>query len=271
MSQSTEPGEGIPGNRPITIPARHNPTLEKIVERLNADAELHQLWRCANVNAVDRQGMSDHGEVHIRIVANSSLRILRLLYEGGIEPSVVTNYQLTRDDAEVIVVLAAVLHDIGISAHREDHERFSVALAQPKLKDLLEGIYDADRRVIISSEASHAIYAHRWDVPCLTIEAGAVKVGDATDMTKGRSRIPFEAGKVNIHSVSAAAIDNVTIKKGEVKPVGIEIAMSNSAGIYQLDELLRRKLKNSSIADYVEVVAKIEAEAERRLVTLYTF
>ncbi|MBI2864576.1 MAG: HD domain-containing protein [Chloroflexi bacterium] len=257
--------------KPITLPVRHNPTLEKIIDRVNADVELRQLWRCANINAVDRQGMSDHGEVHIRIVANGSLRLLRLLFDGGIEPSVVTNYQMTRADAEVVVVLAALLHDVGMSVHREDHERFSVVLAQPKLRELLDGIYAPEQRIIISSEVSHAIYAHHWDVPCLTIEAGAVKVGDTLDMTQGRSRIPFEAGKVNIHSVSAAAIDSVTIKKGELKPVGIEIAMSNSAGIYQLDELLRRKLKNSSIANYVEVTAKIEAEAEKRLITLYTF
>jgi hypothetical protein len=46
--------------------------------------------------------------------------------------------------------------------------------------------------------------------------------------------------------------------------------MSNSAGIFQVDELLKRKLSTSSIAPYVEVVARIEGEAEKRLIELYT-
>lgn len=256
---------------PINIPTKHNKKLEQIVERINQDAELHQMWKCANVNAVDRSGINDHGEVHIRIISNIALKLLRLLFEAGIEPSVVKNYGLTNDDAEVIVVLAECLHDVGIAIHREDHEHFSLILAAPKLKELLEGIYSVEERVIITSEVLHAIIAHHWDVQCLTIEAGVVKVADALDMTQGRSRIPFEAGKVNIHSVSAAAIDSVTLKKGEVKPISIEINMSNSAGIYQIDQLLKRKIRNSSIADYVEIVAKIEAEVEKRLVKMYTF
>ncbi len=256
---------------PINIPTKHNKKLEQIVERINQDVELHQMWKCANINAVDRSGINDHGEVHIRIVANIALKMLRLLMEAGIEPSVVKNYGLTNDDAEAIVVLAECLHDVGIAIHRENHEQFSLVLATPKVKELLEGVYDVEGQVIMTSEVLHAIVAHHWDVPCLTIEAGVVKVADALDMTQGRSRIPFEAGKVNIHSVSAAAIDSVTLKRGEVKPISIEIQMSNSAGIYQLDQLLKRKLRNSSIADYVEIEAKIEAEVEKRLVKMYTF
>jgi metal-dependent HD superfamily phosphatase/phosphodiesterase len=256
---------------PINVPARHNDKLKSLVERINSDAELHQWWKCANINAVDRAGITDHGEVHIRIVANVALKMLRMLYEAGVEPSVVKNYGMSPDDAEVIVVLAECLHDVGIAIHREDHERHSLIIAVPKLKELLDGIYDVDKRVIITSEVLHCIYSHRWDVPCLTIEAGVVKVADTLDMTEGRSRIPFEAGKVNIHSVSAAAIDRITLHKGDTKPIGIEIAMSNSAGIFQIDELLKRKLRNSSIADYVEIEARIEGEVEKKLLKIYTF
>ncbi|MBI4317679.1 MAG: HD domain-containing protein [Chloroflexi bacterium] len=256
---------------PINVPTRHNHKLEQVVGKINQDVELRQLWKCANVNAVDRSGLTDHGEVHIRIIANIALKLLRLLVDKGIEPSVVKNYGMTGDDAEVIVVLAECLHDLGIAIHREDHERHSLTLARPKLKELLDGIYAVEEGTIITSEVLHAIVAHRWDTPCLTIEAGVVKVADALDITQGRSRILFEAGQVNIHSVSAAAIDSVTLKSGEVKPIGIEIKMSNSAGIFQIDELLKRKLRNSSIADYVEIEARIEGEVEKRLVKFYTF
>jgi len=94
-------------------------------------------------------------------------------------------------------------------------------------------------------------------------------VADALDMTEGRSRIPFEKGRVNIHSISAQAVDSVDIEKGEKKPVKLVITLANSAGIYQVDELLRHKLKNSSIAAYVEIVAKIEGETEKRLLEIY--
>ena len=194
-----------------------------------------------------------------------------MLSGAGVEMSVTADYGLTVDDAELIVVLAACLHDVGISVHRDNHELYSISLANDKAKELLDGLYDAAQRAIMVSEILHAISAHHWEQSCLTIEAGVVKVADALDMTRGRSRIPFEAGATNIHSVSAAAVDKVRLLPGVEKPVRVEISMSNSAGIFQVDELLRRKLRNSSIAPYVEVVAHIEGEAEKRLIELYAF
>jgi metal-dependent HD superfamily phosphatase/phosphodiesterase len=253
----------------LKVPTRHNDKLSQVVKRVNQDAELEQLWKCVNINAVDRSGISDHGATHVRIMANAALKLLRLLMEAGIKTSVEVNYGLMQDDAEVIVVLAACLHDLGIAIHRDLHEQYSLVLAAPKLRQILEGIYDETQRTIITAETLHAIVAHRWNESCLTIEAGVVKVADALDMTQGRSRIPFEAGETNIHSVSAAAVDSVSLKKGEKVPIRVEITMNNSAGIFQLDELLKRKLRNSSIAPYVEVVAKIEGEAEKRLLEFY--
>jgi len=253
----------------LKVPMRHNDKLRQVVARINQDVELEQLWKCVNINAVDRSGISDHGATHVRIVANAGIKLLRLLVESGIKTSVETNYGLTQDDAEVIIALAAALHDLGIAIHRDNHEKYSLVLAVPKLRELLDGIYDVTQRTIIAAETLHAIIAHRWNERCLTIEAGVVKVADALDMTQGRSRIPFEAGETNIHSVSAAAVDVVSLHKGEKVPIRIEITMSNSAGIFQVDELLKRKLHNSSIAPYVEVVVKIEGEAEKRLIEFY--
>jgi hypothetical protein len=254
----------------FTVPARHNPKLQTLVERINADEELRQLWRCANINAVDRLNMSDHGEIHIRIVANAALKLLRLLREAGHTPNIVADYNLGPEDAEIVVVLAAALHDLGISIHRDNHEEYSLALANLKAKELLAGLYPIRERTIVVSETLHAIIAHHGDVRCLTLEAGVLKVADALDMASGRSRIPFEAGSSSIHAISAAAIDEVTIKCGESRPLRIEIRMSNSAGIFQVDELLRHKLKHSSLAGLVEVVARIEGETEKRLLPLYT-
>jgi uncharacterized protein len=252
------------------IPVYNNQKLKLLVDRVNSDQELFQIWKCANINAVDRSGISDHGEVHIRIVANAALRIIRLLMKGGVEPSVVAHHGLSIDDAEVIVVLAACLHDSGISVHRDHHERYSLFIGFRKARELLNGIYEEPDLTTMVSETLHAIIAHDANEKCLTIEAGVLKVADATDMTQGRSRIPFESGKVNIHSVSAQAVEGVNIIEGNHKPVCIEIKLANSAGIFQVDELLKHKLQYSSLKPFVEVSAKIEGETERRLFDVYT-
>lgn len=256
---------------PINIPIKQNEKLETLLDRVQRDEELNQLWRCANVNAVNRLHMSDHGYVHVKIVANLALKLLRLLMDAQVEPGVVKDHALGRDDAEVIVVLAALLHDVGLSVHWDDHEIYSVFIANQRLPVLLDGLYGMPDRITITSEVLHAIVAHGGDHRCLTLEAGVVKVANALDMSQGRSRIPFEAGSVNIHSVSAQAIDRVEIKKGEEKFINIEISMNNSAGIYQLDHLLKHKLKSSGLTSYIEVTARIEGETDKRLIQLYNF
>jgi len=250
----------------IRIPVRHNPKLQKIVDHINQDDELYTLWQVMNVNAVQRQGMSDHGPVHLQVVANIALRLLRLLVENNVQPSVVTDHNLPLEDAEVIVTLASLFHDLGISVHRADHELYSLFLAHPKIKELLEGIYDIPTRTILVSEVLHAIISHRAEGRPLTLEAGIVRVADALDMAEGRSRIPFQEGLVNIHSVSASAIEKIRIEKGELKPVRIVVSMNNSAGIFQIDELLKNKLEGSGLEPYVEVEAMIEGETEKKLI-----
>lgn len=257
------------GKIEIRLPVRHNPILKKAVERVNADEELYALWTVMNVNAVDRLGMTDHGPVHFQIVSNIALKMLRQLVEAGVVPGAVKDLKLSPDDAEVIVVMAALLHDLGMSIQRADHEQFSLFVAQPKINDLLAGLYPPGPLALVRSEILHAIISHRSDGRPATLEAGIVRVADALDMTAGRSRIPFEAGVVNIHSLSAASIERIDILAGKEKPVRIEVSMSNSAGVYQLDELLKRKLKGSGLEAYVEVEATIEGTAEKKLVTIF--
>jgi metal-dependent HD superfamily phosphatase/phosphodiesterase len=265
------PEEAAESSRGIFhVPARRNEKLQQLVAAINANEELHQVWRCANVNAVDRAGMSDHGPVHVQIVANISLKLLRLLMGGEIEPNIVRDYGMEPQDAEVVVVMAAALHDVGMSIHRHEHETYSLILGAPLARRLLSTIYQEPQLTIVTSETLHAVIAHRSDERTYTIEASAVKVGDALDMTQGRSRIPFEQGAVNIHSLSAAAVERVIISRGPTKPIRIEAILNNSAGLFQLDELLRPKIASSSIAPYVEVEAHIEGENEKRLLPIYS-
>jgi metal-dependent HD superfamily phosphatase/phosphodiesterase len=214
-------------------------------------------------------GINDHSWVHIQIVTNIALKLLRQLTKHHIEPAVVRDYGLGRDDAEIVVTLAALCHCVGMSIHRHGHEDFSLFLAEPKLRELLEGIYDEPDRTVVVSEVLQAIISHRADGQPLTIEAGLIRVADALDMAKGRSRIPFERGRVTMHSLSAAAIEDVTIGDGEERPILIEIRMNNSSGIFQVDGLLKAKLRGSGLEPYVEVVAHIDTETEQRLVQIY--
>lgn len=248
---------------PLNLPVEQNNTLKRVVERIDGSTELAMLWTASNITAIDRMRINDHGPVHIRIMTNIALKLLRLLIDRGISPSVVVDHKLTSEDAEVIVVLSSVLHDIGHVIHRRDHEALSVILAAPLVDQLLAGIYDERTATIIKGETLHAIYAHQRDTLPLTVEAGVVKVADALDMESGRARIPFSTTEPTIHSVSAMAIEKVLIGRGRDRPIKIAIRMSNSAGIFQLDNLLREKLKNSTIAPYVEVTAEVSGEEEK--------
>jgi uncharacterized protein len=251
----------------MNVPDRDNPRLARLIERINADDELYALWSAANVNSINRLGMTDHGPVHVKIVMNIAVRLLRLLVEARIEPSVVRDHGLTDGDAGVVVALGALFHDLGMSIQRSDHEDYSLFIAQMKLRELLADEYDVATATIIRSDVLHAIIAHRSGGKPLTLEAGIVRIADALDMAKGRSRIPFEEGSVSIHSVSAAAIDQVHIEAGELKPIRLRIEMSNSAGVFQLDQLFREKLRGSGLEAYIELEAEIEGEGEKRLIT----
>jgi uncharacterized protein len=248
----------------ITLPARGNRMLRDVVDRANHDTSLKALWHAANVNAVTRLQINDHSWVHIQIVTNIGLKLLRELRRAGVEPGMVTDYGMRQEDAEVVVVLGCLTHCLGMAIHRHGHEEMSLFLAADRLPKLLEGLYDEPEATIVQAEVLQSIISHRSDGQPLSIEAGVVRVADALDMAKGRSRIPFESGRVSIHALSAAAIEAVHIRGGQGK-VLIAIEMNNSAGLYQVDNLLRSKLHGSGLEGYLDVEATIEGESEKRL------
>ena len=249
----------------IHVPLYGNKLLRKALKIVNQDVEVKTLWRVINVNAIDRLGMSDHGPVHFQIVANIALRLARILVKNQVEMSIVKYYELSNQHAELVILLASLYHDLGMSISRQGHEDFSLFLANNILHRSLDFL-PVEERTIVVSETLHAIIAHRSDGKPYTIEAGIVRVADALDMSEGRSRIPYQAGNVGIYSISAAAIDQVEISEGKDKPIHINILMNNSAGLFQVDELLKRKLQGSGIDQYVKVRAIVQGEKEKRLV-----
>jgi uncharacterized protein len=258
------PAEAVRDMR-INVPARGNRTLRDVVDRVNRDDSIKALWHAANVNAVARMQINDHSWVHIQIVTNIGLKLLRELKRAGIEPGMVTDYSMRQEDAEVVVALGCLTHCLGMAIHRNGHEEMSLFLAADRLPGLLEGLYEEPERTIVVAEVLQTIISHRSDGQPLSLEAGIVRVADALDMAKGRSRIPFETGRVSIHSLSAAAIEEVVIRGGKDGKVLVEIEMNNSAGLFQVDNLLRSKLRGSGLEDYLEVAATLEGETEKRL------
>jgi metal-dependent HD superfamily phosphatase/phosphodiesterase len=252
----------------VRAPTRGNRRLERLLTAVDADPQVKAWWYMAGVNA-RRLGMSDHSWVHIQIVTNIALRLARLLFRRGVVPAVVSDHGLSERDAEVVIAAAALFHCVGMSIHRIDHEAYSLFLTADKLGTLMDGVYDEPTRSVVVAEAMHAIISHRSAGQPFTIEGAIVRVADALDMAQGRSRVPFEAGHTNIHSLSAYAIDEVRLVAGRDKAVRVEIEMNNSAGIFQVDEGLGTKLRGTPLAEHIEVVARIEAEHEKRLVPVF--
>jgi uncharacterized protein len=248
----------------VHAPTRGNRKLEAFLEAVNADERVRAWWYMAQINS-ERLGMSDHSWVHVQVVLNIALRLLRLLTKGGIEPAMVSEHGMKDRDAEVVVAGGALLHDVGMSIHRADHEAYSLFLVQDELRSLLGDVYREPERTVVIAEILHAIIGHRRRGEPYTLEAGVVRVADALDMAEGRSRIPVEGGTYGIHALSAAAIDEVRIESGEERAVRIEIEMNNSAGIFQVDDLLATKLRGTPLEGHVEVIAQVSGETEKRL------
>jgi metal-dependent HD superfamily phosphatase/phosphodiesterase len=250
----------------FNIPLRNNAKLKHVIDKVKADVKLQSYWKCANVMAIDRMGYTDHGPTHVKIVANLALKLLRILLDAKVKPSIVRYYGMGNEDAEVVVVLGSIFHDLGMIVTRNDHEKYSVLLALEFIEKCLTPVYSEEERGIMSSEVLHAIVAHEQPNKPLTVEAGIVTLADALDMEAGRARIPFEAGKIDIHAVSALSIEKVEIIEGGKKPITIKIMMSNSAGVFQIDELLKPRIENSGLQEYFHVVAEITGEKERKII-----
>ena len=250
----------------IKVPTIKNELIQQAVDIINTNTEVKTLWKIINVNAIDRLKMTDHGIVHFQIVANIGLKISRLLENKDIKLSVVDDFGLTQNHGELIIFLGCLFHDLGMSISRPNHEEYSLFLTNTLLREILVFL-PVEERTIVISETLHAIISHRKNGQPITLEAGIVRVADALDMTEGRSRVGYEGGNFSIHTLSHAAIKSVDIQEGDDTPVKVVINMTNTTGMFQIDELLSEKLKGSNIEKYFELSAVIEQGQEKKLMT----
>ncbi len=243
----------------FVIPAKGNKQLEELAKRIDRSKRVQALYKASNVMLVSRMNYSDHGYVHVKIVANAALKILRTLVDAGIEPSIVKDYGMKNEDAEIVVFLGACLHDIGNAVDRDRHDETGAFIAYDVMAELLKG-YGKEKKEIIRTEVMHCIVAHDHLKPS-TVEAGVVKIADALDMAEGRARIPYEAGTVGIHAISANAIEKVEVHAGKrERPINIKVLMENPAGVFQMDELLKKKIMRSGLEKYIMVTGEVRGE-----------
>ncbi len=232
------------------------PRVKRVFDLMESDVEVQSYLRMSNEMVVRRMNYNDHGPTHARIAAGSALEILSLVTKR-VEPTTVANGICDLEGAKLVTMCSSYLHDIGNSVHRIEHFLHSCYLGGPIIERLYSQVYPGDPELVykLKCETLHAIFSHEEEVPSLSVEAGTAKVADGTDMAEGRARIPYRGGRMEIHSISAHSISRVDIQPGTNKPVVIRVYMENPAGIFQIDEVIGKKVKSSGIADLVEIVA----------------
>ena len=237
-------------------------------EALRGDPEALAHWDMANYITMRKLGYNDHGRVHAFITGAAGMAITELLLEGGVKPNLMESGVGDPDDVFLTVILGTMLHDIGNQIHRAGHEAHGVALALPILDRIMGPLYpDPFKRTKVRSFILGAINCHDLNPAPLTVEGGIVAVADGTDITKGRGRKAFSLGSVDIHSISALAVDQVVIERGRDKPVLISVTMNNSGGIFQVEEILAPKVIRTPMRRFVELRATTRPEGEEQILS----
>lgn len=248
---------------------KNNPICLELVKYLFADEELQEMQEYANNVSIRRLGYNDHGPVHMRQVVGNAIKMLNILHDAGIPTSLENEEMGTFEDSMCAVILAGLMHDLGMAIGRQGHEEMSSLLAQPIIERTLMHMFpnDLHKRVIIRAVATEAIIGHMSSRKIHSIEAGILLIADGCDMTKGRARIPMAINTTprvgDIHKYSANAINRIGIHKGERKPIKIDIEMSGDVGFFQIEEVLLQKIDVSPAKQFVELYAGVEGQERK--------
>ncbi|MCL2139263.1 MAG: phosphohydrolase, partial [Treponema sp.] len=182
---------------------------ETSIRLLLDDEEVQLSQEYANTVSIVRLGFNDHGPVHMKTVALNAIRMLQLLRQANIKTSLEKEDYGDFEDSLTAVIFSSMLHDLGMSVGRQDHELFSIFFSIPILDRILREIYKGDlkKQIMVRSLAVEGIAGHMGSRSIHSLEAGIVQIADGCDMTKGRARIPIALGMVqktgHIHQYSA--------------------------------------------------------------------
>lgn len=245
-------------------------SLVEIVDTMLHDDEIKALQDYANTVSIKRLGYNDHGPVHMRIVTKNALKFANLLHQADIPMSLEREGLGEFDDSVFALFTAGILHDVGMSMTRQDHENYSALLARPIIERFLAIRYPTNTmmQMVMRSLILESIVGHMAMVRIHSLEAGLVLAADGCDMEKGRARIPMlintEARLGDIHKYSSAAVERVLIGAGVEKPIAVEVHMAQSVGLFQVEEVLFPKLNMSPAKPYIELYAQIGEDDRKR-------
>lgn len=229
------------------------------------DKEISALQDIANVVSIKRLGFNDHGPVHMLKAANNAMIMFDLLQKAKIKMNMVSEGLGSSTDSRISVLIASLLHDIGMSVTRDNHEMVSLIKSRAIIKKILDRFYDKlNKKLVIQNFVEEGIIGHMGTQKIHSLEAGLVLIGDGCDMEKGRARIPILLSTTprrgDIHKYSSRSINNVKIVGGEVKPIKIVVEMNHSVGVFQLEEVLYPKIASSPVKPYVELYGDVDGE-----------
>jgi len=241
-----------------------------VLKLLLTDKEIKSAQEYANTVSITRLGFNDHGPVHMRIVALNAIRMIDLLKKAGIKTSLESDGCGNFEDSLTAVMIASMLHDIGMGMCRQNHEHHSTILAYPLIDKVLNQVYSSSSHkvTIIRAMSLEGVAGHMGSISVSSLEAGIVQIADGCDMTKGRARIPMALQHAEkkglIHQYSANSIEEVRISAGVEKPVRVDVNMSNAAGLFQVEEVLMHKIAGSTAKTYIELYAQVRDETAIR-------
>lgn len=248
---------------------KNYPDCVKLVTYLFNDEELQEMQDYANSVSIKRLGFNDHGPVHMRQVVSNAIKMLKILNEAGIKTSLEREEIGTFEDSMCAVILAGIMHDLGMTIGRQGHEEMSALLAQPIIDRTLKHVFpdNLHKRVVIKAMTTEAIVGHMSSRKIHSIEAGIILIADGCDMTKGRARIPMALNKTprvgDIHKYSASAINRIKIHHGDQKPIRIDVEMSGDVGFFQVEEVLLTKIDSSPAKEYIELYAGVQGQESK--------
>jgi metal-dependent HD superfamily phosphatase/phosphodiesterase len=234
------------------------------------DPEIQAVQEYANIVSIKRLGYNDHGPVHMRTVALNAVIMMGLLRQAGIKTSLEVEECGSFEDSLTAVLFAAMLHDLGMSVGRTDHELHSAYSSFSIMDRILEKVYAGDmtKRVMVRALALEGIAGHMGNRVIHSLEAGVIQVADGCDMKKGRARISMalsggpRAG--DIHQYSANSIEDVRITAGREKPIRIDVLMSSEVGLFQVEEILLGKIAASTAKGCIELYALVNNGEPKR-------
>ncbi|MCL2833624.1 MAG: HD domain-containing protein [Treponema sp.] len=242
------------------------------VKLLLEDEEIQAVQEYANTVSLIRLGYNDHGPVHMRTVVRNAIKMSGLLKQAGVKMNLEKEECGGFEDSLIAIIFASMLHDLGMSVGRQDHEMHSANIAYHILERILAAVYpeNIQKRVTVRSLALEGISGHMGNRTVNSLEAGIVQVADGCDMTKGRARIPMALNHTpragHIHQFSANSIEAVKIEAGKEKPIRIDVTMSSEVGYFQVEEVLMEKIASSPARPFIELLARVNDNPPRQYI-----